>query len=218
MDRILFLLSTALLTGLAFAQTPTPAPDQTSLPPLIDLVGPPLSGKTSVAASVSDNYKIPVISIEDLISAHADELNQLRGEGVSLAEMRYDPSMSRFLRDRLKTTDLTHGLILDGFPATLVQAQDLRDIFQGQKMKFIAMRLTLPDDEIRKRAKTTGRESDNPQILEQRIKDYHREMDWIGSYFPNAKIVDVDANRPEPEVYKSVQTILAEEGLKPSGK
>ena len=33
--------------------------------------------------------------------------------------MRYDPAMSRYLRERLKTTDLSNGIILDGYPATL---------------------------------------------------------------------------------------------------
>ena len=203
-----------LLAGL-WAQTAN-SPADTS-PPLIVLIGPPLSGKTTFAESITSTYGIPGISIEDLISENAAELDRLRGE-KSMAEMRYDPAMSRYLRERLKTADLSRGLALDGYPATLVQAEDLSKMFPDLKMKLIALRLQVPDDTIRKRAKTTGRQSDRPEILEQRIKDYHREMDAISFYFPNAKIVDVDASRPEAQTWKELQTALNNAGLKPATK
>ena len=63
---------------------------------------------------------MPSISIGDLIRDNAAELDKLRGKGVLLAEMRYDPAMSRYLREGLKTADLSHGITLDGYPATLV--------------------------------------------------------------------------------------------------
>src|SRR5262249_11959608 len=148
------------------------------------------------------------------IRDNAAELNRLRGEGVSLPETRTDPAMSRYLRERLKTTDLSHGLTLDGYPATLVQAEDLAKLLPDLKLRLVALRLQVPDDTIRKRAKTTGRESDRQQIVEQRIKDYHRELDAIALYFPNAKIIDIDASHDEPEVWKAIQTALSSAGVK----
>ena len=207
-----------LLAGILFAQTANPAAPVAPPPPLIILIGPPLSGKTTFADAISATYRLPSISIEDLIRDNAAELNKLRGEGVSLAEMRYDPAMSRYMRERLKTADLSRGITLDGYPATLVQAEDLRNMFAGLKLKLIALRLQVPDDTIRERAKTTGRESDRPQIIEQRIKDYHREMDAISLYFPNAKIIDIDGTLPEEKAWKTIQTVLDEAGLKTGAK
>src|SRR5215475_13927357 len=177
MLRQALLVLPLLLAGNLFAQTVTPTQPAGPSQPLIILVGPPLSGKTTFADAISRTYRIPSISIEDLIRDNADELNKLRGEGMSLAEMRYDPAMSRYMRERLKTADLSHGIILDGYPTTLVQAEDLSKMFPDLNLKLVALRLQVPDDTIRERAKKTGRESDRPQILEQRIKDYHREMD-----------------------------------------
>jgi len=187
-------------------------------PPLIVLIGPPLSGKTTFADSIANVYAIPSISVEDLIRDNAAELDRLRGQGVSLAEMRYDPAMSRYLRERLKTADLSRGITLDGYPATLVQAEDLSKMFPDLKMKLIALRLEVSDDTIRKRAQATGRQSDRPEILEQRIKDYHREMDAISYYFPNAKIVDIDGSQPEAQTWKEIQSALKNAGLKPAAK
>jgi len=218
MLRSALLILFLVLGNIVHAQTASPTAPSSPSQPLIILIGPPLSGKTTFADSISHTYGVPTISIEDLIRDNATELDKLRGEGVSLAEMRYDPAMSRYLRERLKTADLSHGITLDGYPATLVQAEELAKVFPELKMKLVALRLQVPDDIVRERAKTTGRESDRPQIIEQRIKDYHREMDAISLYFPNAKIVDLDGSLPEAEVWKAIQTALDEAGLKSAAK
>jgi len=214
MLRTALLILSLLLASIMFAQTASPTAPPGPAQHLIILIGPPLSGKTTFAEAISRTYRIPSMSIEDPIRDNAGELDKLRGEGVSLAEMRYDPAMSRYMRDRLKTADLSRGIILYGYPATLVQAEDLANIFADLKLKLIALRLQVPDDTIRERAKTTGRESDRPQILEQRIKDYHREMDAISLYFPKAKIVDIDGSLPEEKAWKAIQSVLDEAGLK----
>ena len=56
-------------------------------------------------------------------------------------------------------------------------------MFPDLKLKLVALRLQVSDDTIRQRAKTAGRQIDQPQLLEQRIKDYHREMDAIALIF-----------------------------------
>ena len=218
MLRRLLAILALLLGNVLWAQTVTPPVQPTPLPPVIILIGPPLSGKTTLVDSITRIYNVPNISVEDLIKDNAEELERLRGQGMSMAEMRYDPAMSRYVRERLKTADLSHGIALDGYPATLVQAEDLSKMLAGMKVKPIAFQLAIPDDVIRERAKKTGRESDRSQILEQRIKDYHREMDAISLYFPNANIVAVDGNKSEADVWKAIQAGLDGAGIKPQGK
>ena len=218
MRKSIVLVFSLLLGSVMWAQTASSSAASGPSQPLVILIGPPLSGKTTFADSIARTYAMPAISIEDLIHDNAAELDKLRGEGVSLAEMRYDPAMSRYLRERLKTTDLSKGLVLDGYPATLVQAEDLARMFPDVKLKLIALRLQVPDETVRARAKTTGSESYRPEILEQRLKDYHREMDSIALYFPNAKIVDIDSSRSEAEAWKAIQTELGAAGLKPTAK
>jgi len=218
MSRRLLAILALLLGNVLWAQTVTPPVQPTPLPPVIILIGPPLSGKTTLVDSITRIYNVPNISVEDLIKDNAEELERLRGQGMSMAEMRYDPAMSRYVRERLKTADLSHGIALDGYPATLVQAEDLSKMLAGMKVKPIAFQLAIPDDVIRERAKKTGRESDRSQILEQRIKDYHREMDAISLYFPNANIVSVDGNKSEADVWKAIQAGLDGAGIKPQVK
>src|SRR5215475_6488760 len=156
MLRNALLIVSLLLASIMYGQTASSPAPTGPMQPLIILVGPPLSGKTTFADAISRTYRIPGISVEDLIRDNASELNRLRGEGMSLAEMRYDPAISRYMRERLKTADLSRGMILDGYPATLVQAEDLKDMFADLNLNLIALRLQVPDQTIRERAKTTG--------------------------------------------------------------
>jgi adenylate kinase len=184
--------------------------------PLIILIGPPLSGKTMYADSMAKTYAMPVISIEDLIKDHAAELDQLRAPGVTLAEMRYDPAISRYFQERVKTTDLSHGLLLDGYPATVLQGQDLAKMIPGLGLQPLVLQLTVPDDVVRARAKKTGQESDSPAVIDQRLKDYHREFDFASAFFPNAKIVTIDGNQPEKKVWSAIEEALKNAGIEPS--
>ena len=115
----LFILSTLLLAVSASTQTDGQTPSSGASQPLILLLGPPMSGKTVFCGSISKDYGIPCISVEDLIRDNAAELNKLRAEGVSLAEMRYDPAMSRYMRERLKTADLSQRLCRMAVPICL---------------------------------------------------------------------------------------------------
>src|SRR5215470_4961435 len=125
MLRSSLLILSLVIANIANAQTATPTAPSSPSQPLIILIGPPLSGKTTFADSISHTYGVPAISIEDLIRDNAAELKRLQPQEVPLAEMRYDPAMSRYLRERLKTADLSHGLTLDGYPSTVFQAEQL---------------------------------------------------------------------------------------------
>ena len=186
--------------------------------PVVVLIGPALSGKTSFLAHIQRTYGIPGISIEDLIMNHAAELKKMHPEGISLPEMRYDPAMSRYVRARLDKTDLSRGVALDGFPATRSQAEDLANMIGELSLDPIVLQLEIPDDLVRKRAAQGGRQSDSPKIIEQRIKDYHREFDMISVYYPKAKIVKIDGTQSEELVWKAMQQALDQSGLLPVAK
>jgi adenylate kinase len=210
--RIVFLvvaLLTACVSRASFAQNP-PAPK-----PLVILIGPPLSGKTSYVGSLAKTYGMPAISIEDLITDNAAELDKLRPQGTTLAEMRYDPAISRYFQTRVKSVDLSHGLVVDGYPATVLQGQDLAKMIPNLGLQPLVLQLDVPDDVVRSRAKKTGRESDSPAVIEQRLKDYHREFDFASAFFPNARIVKIDGNQSEDKVWQSIQTALHEAGIQP---
>lgn len=215
-----FVVTSVVLVGTIWAQTnsaPAPSGGYTppaGAPPMIILIGPPLSGKSTFAGQITKAYGIPSIAAEDLVHENATELNRLHPEGLALPEMRTDPAMSRYVRAKFKAMDLSQGVTLDGYPATLVQSEELAKMLPDVKMNPLVFQLQLPDDVIRARAKACGEASDSLRIINQRINDYHREMDGIGYYFPRAKIVAVDVNKPEAESWKAMQAAMDQAGIK----
>ncbi len=199
----------ATLVGNKFA-VPAQSPQAK---PAVLLIEPPLSGKPSFVPIIQRQYGNPGISIEDLILDNAAELRKMNPTGTSLAELRYDPAMSRYVRTRLDKMNLSHGVILDGFPATRSQAEDLAKMMPELGLSPIVLQLEIPDDTVRQRATRGGRQSDRPEIIEQRIKDYHREFGLISAYYPNARIVKIDGSRSEEDVWKAMKQVLDQSGL-----
>ena len=63
--------------------------------------------------------------------------------------------MSRYVRGKFKAMDLSQGVTLDGYPATLVQSEELAKMLPDVKMNPLVFQLQLPDDVIRARAKAS---------------------------------------------------------------
>jgi adenylate kinase len=135
-----------------------------------------------------------------------------------MAELRDDPAMSRYLRTRLEALDLNRGVALDGFPASRMQVEELEKIITERGLNAITFQLEIPDDVVRERAAKGGRQSDQPKVIDQRLKDYHREFDTISLYFPNAKIVKINGTESEEKMWKAMQQALDEWGLRPVGE
>jgi adenylate kinase family enzyme len=211
-SALCLIVAAVLSSGMALSQGSPPAR------PAVVLIGPPLSGKTTFVTRIQDNYRIPGISVEDLIRDNAAELRRMHPKGTSLADTRYDPAMSRYLRTRLNGMDLSRGVALDGFPATRHQAEDLAKMSAELALSPIVLQLEIPDEIVRQRAAQGGRQSDSPKIIEQRIKDYHREFDMISAYFPNAKVVKIDGTQSEDNVWKVMQQALDQAKVGPATK
>ena len=84
-----FVVTSVVLVGTIWAQTnsaPAASGGYTppaGAPPMIILIGPPLSGKSTFAGQFTTTYGIPSIAAEDLIQENATELSRLHPEGLA---------------------------------------------------------------------------------------------------------------------------------------
>ena len=187
--------------------------------PLIVLGGPPLSGKTTQISVLEKDYGIQTISPEDLIQANADELRKSLRPGQTMNDLRFDPAMTRFLRNRLQSMNLASGVALDGYPATRYQAEAFNKLYTDFAFsRLVLLHLKMSDDVVRKRAAKAGRAIDSKEQIEQRLKDYHREFDAMKALFPNAKVIEIDATQPEAAVSAQVRAALKAAGIEPKPK
>lgn len=108
--------------------------------------------------------------------------------------------------------DITKGVALDGYPATKDQADHLAGLVRKLALPSpIVIQLEVPDDMVRDRLKKRGREDDTPEVIGRRLKDYHRELDMLRSYYPQANIWTVNGSGSPEEVSQTIGSILKDE-------
>ena len=173
--------------------------------PLVVLIGPPASGKTTQAQILQKERGMSVISVEDSISQNRQAFQKFSRPEIEGVEPRLDPVLNRLVADRIRTIDRSKGVILDGYPASKEQGDHLTSLIaEFQFSGPIVLQLRLTDVEARKRATKSG----GPDV-EQGLKDYHRELDFARIYFPKARIHEIDGAKPVPQVAKEIRKALA---------
>jgi adenylate kinase len=118
-------------------------------------IGPPGSGKGTQAKRLAVQHAIPHISTGDMLReaiADGTELGQKAAPIMAAGSLVSDDLMIGIIRDRLSKDDAQRGFILDGFPRTLVQAEKLDSLVEGNgDEKVRVLQLLVPDDAIVRR-------------------------------------------------------------------
>jgi adenylate kinase family enzyme len=172
--------------------------------PVVVLIGPPGSGKTTQTEILRKERGMVVISADDLIARNKQAFAKFRNPHIQGIEPRVDPVLNKLVEDALMSADRSKGVVLDGYPAAKVHGDYLTALREKLSLaKPVVIHLLVPDDEVRKRLK--GR---NPNELEQQLKDYHREFDFARLYFPDTDIRDVDGTKKESAVAGEIRKLL----------
>ena len=119
---------------------------------IIIMLGAPGTGKGKVASIVTGKLNIPQVSTGDIFRKHIKEkteLGKLAESYISKGELVPDDVTIGLIENRMEESDVQNGIILDGFPRTVKQAEEL-DKLLAQKGKKVDMviNLTTPEDEI----------------------------------------------------------------------
>jgi adenylate kinase len=92
------------------------------------LVGPPGAGKGTQAEFIAENFSIPKISTGDIFRANVSggtDLGKLAKKYMDAGDLVPDEVTIAMVRDRLAQDDAKGGFLLDGFPRTIAQANEL---------------------------------------------------------------------------------------------
>ena len=106
------------------------------------LLGPPGAGKGTQAAKIIEKYDIPHISTGDIFRANikaGTELGKRAQEYMNKGQLVPDELVVEIDTDRLKADDCQKGFLLDGFPRTVFQAEELDKFLaeQGKKIDHV---------------------------------------------------------------------------------
>lgn len=97
----------------------------------IIFMGPPGAGKGTQAAHIVDEFKIPHISTGDMFRDNIARKTPLGLQAKHIIEsggLVPDEVTCAMVKDRLAQDDCAQGYLLDGFPRTLPQAEELERI------------------------------------------------------------------------------------------
>jgi len=113
------------------------------------LVGPPGGGKGTQAKMLSEHFGIPHISTGDILRSAVRNQTQLGRKAepiMASGGLVPDDLMIGLIRERFGQDDAAKGFILDGFPRTVVQAEKLDGILEGNGSDGVTvLHLLVPD-------------------------------------------------------------------------
>lgn len=124
-------------------------------------LGPPGVGKGTQSEFIAEKYHIPKISTGDLLRESVDRQTSLGKEAkgfMDRGELVPDIVVIGLVEEKLESPECHNGFLLDGFPRTVTQADELSGILQrkGESLDHVVY-FSLPKAEIIKRL--SGRRS-----------------------------------------------------------
>src|SRR4030095_680856 len=124
------------------------------------LIGPPGAGKGTQARLLQERHRLPQISTGDMFremksldTPLAREVQAIMAAGTLVP----DDVTFRMVEDRTSRPDCADGYILDGYPRTAVQAEQLERVAKTQGHEIHTIEVDMPREELLRRL--TGRRS-----------------------------------------------------------
>ena len=150
----------------------------------IVIFGAPGSGKGTQSEKMIEKYGLGHISTGDVLRdqiKRGTELGKTAKGYIDNGQLIPDELMVSILADVYDSFGKEHkGVIFDGFPRTIPQAQALKDMLAKRGHKVAAMiELDVPEDELMKRlikrGQESGRSDDNEETIKKRLTVYHNQ-------------------------------------------
>ena len=204
----------------------------------IVLFGPPGAGKGTQASRISSLTGKPQVSTGDMLRAAVASGSDLGSEARGYMEAGLlvpDEVIIGLISERLQEPDAVSGLLLDGYPRTIAQAEALAEVAKVS----VVISIEVPDDAIVERivgrrmdpetgmiyhirfnppptevsARVVQRKDDTEDTVRNRLLAYYEQTaplaDW---YNQRGVLVIIDGNRSIEEVGSAIEAAISSLG------
>ena len=155
----------------------------------IVLFGAPGAGKGTQSDLLVEKYKLNHISTGDLLRKEIADQTELgkRIKGIMDSGSLVSDDIVVEMIDNAIAKD-TQGILFDGFPRNVAQAEILDKLLAKHGRKLTCMvSLDVPREELIRRmlerAKVSGRSDDNEETIKNRLKEYEAKTLPVASYY-----------------------------------
>ena len=190
------------------------------------LLGPPGAGKGTQAQIIAGELGVPAISTGDIFRANVSGQTELGLEAkvyMDAGDLVPDEITVAMVRDRLAQPDAEVGFLLDGFPRTIAQAEQLRGSLQqlDQHLDRV-LELVVEEDELVRRlsgrrmlvdGEWVQRDDDKPETVRRRLHVYQEQTAPLSGFYEDEGLLSrIDAIGTIEEVTDRVMTALGQPG------
>lgn len=184
------------------------------LPPVIFVLGGPGSGKGTQCARLEAEFGLKQVCVGDLLRREAEKDTELgRGVADTIREGGIVPGKvtMRLLRDTLASQGTAcKGVLIDGFPRAMDQALEFERLVT--KCEFVIF-FSCDEKELilrlMRRGKTSGREDDNIEVVEKRMRTYMRQTLPVVEYYRRKGLLrEIDGARNPSDVYNATRALF----------
>ena len=185
----------------------------------IIIFGAPGSGKGTHSDLIKKKYNLTHISTGDLLRyeiKNETELGIIAKGFIDKGQLIPDDLICDILDKVLDTIKDSKGVIFDGFPRTIPQAETLEIILNKRGMDVsILLDLQVEENELVKRllerGRISGRSDDNEETILSRLKVYHLQTEPLAEYYKRkGKHVAIKGNGTIEEIFDRIDVKLKE--------
>jgi len=185
----------------------------------IILFGAPGAGKGTQAKRLVEARGLVQLSTGDMLRAAIDagtELGLRAKEIMDRGDLVSDEIILGMIAERMDSPDCANGVILDGFPRTVAQAEGLDAMLEQRGLALDhVIEISVDEDalfaRIKNRAAETGgsRADDNAETLRKRLAVYHENTAPLLPYYDGKGLLKtVDGMNSIDEVGQAIDGIL----------
>ncbi|MGB1873092.1 MAG: adenylate kinase [Candidatus Puniceispirillaceae bacterium] len=185
----------------------------------IILFGAPGAGKGTQAKRLVDERGMVQLSTGEMLRAAIEagtDLGLRAKEVMDRGDLVSDDIILGMIAERMQNPDCANGVILDGFPRTVAQAEGLGEMFAARGLTLDhVIEIKVDEDalfaRIETRAAETGgsRADDNAETLRKRLAVYHENTAPLLPYYTGKGLMrTVDGMASIDEVAQAIDAIL----------